>query len=241
MTLTCAISLYHVDDVASFLQKYEHVTNQLACIVRCFLDLDFLKVMYCAGALIGLHLVEPFLSLTMAADTTYTKINPAFQQLYQELLDTDACTLLNVDEPAFKVVSTERFKQARYDQEICDAIVKVAASFRPQVIKLLEVILPKLAAGFQKQKGDIFSFGNCDKTAKYSVSHMNKEKLEKAPIHNLAAERSVGFVNYELSTRVAKQLASASSAQVKAKAADPNAQRTARVFQELWVYRTKRK
>ena len=142
LTLMCAISLYHVDDVASFLQEYEHVTNRLACIVRCFLDLDFLKVVYCAGALIRLHLVEPFLSLTMAADSTYTKIIPAFQQLYQELLDTDAYTLLNVDEPAFKFVSTEIFKHARYDEETCDAIVKVAASFRPQVIKLLEVILP---------------------------------------------------------------------------------------------------
>ena len=122
LTLTCAISLYHVDEVASFLQIYEHVTNHLlACIVRCFLDLDFLKIFL--GSLIGLHLVEPFLSLTMAADTTYTKIIPAFQQLYQELLDTYVHTLLNVDEPAFTFVSTERFKQARYDQEICDAIV----------------------------------------------------------------------------------------------------------------------
>ena len=80
------------------------------------------------------------------------------------------------------------------------------------MIKLLEVILPKRAAGFQKQKGNIFSFGNIDKIAKYSVSHMNTEKLEKTKIHYLAAERSVGFVNYVLSTRAAKQLASASSA-----------------------------
>ena len=68
LMLTCAISLYHVDDVASFLQKYEHVTNQLACFVRCFVGLDFLKVMYCAGALIGLHLVEPYLSRTQSSD-----------------------------------------------------------------------------------------------------------------------------------------------------------------------------
>jgi len=52
------------------------------------------------------------------------------------------------------------------------------------------------------------------------LTHRNTEKLAKAPIHNLATGRSVGFVNYELSTRGAKQLASASSAQVKAKAAD---------------------
>jgi len=51
-TLTCAIMLYHFDDVASFHEKFEHVTNQLACIVRCFIDLKFLKILYCVGALI---------------------------------------------------------------------------------------------------------------------------------------------------------------------------------------------
>lgn len=49
---------------------------------------------------------------------------------------------------------------------------------------------------------------------------MDTEKLEKAPVHNLAAERSVGFINYGLQRRGAKQLACASSAQVKAKAED---------------------
>ena len=40
LLLTCHVC----DDVASFLDKFQHVTNQLACIVRCFLDLKFLKV-----------------------------------------------------------------------------------------------------------------------------------------------------------------------------------------------------
>ena len=40
LPLTCAVTLYHFDDVAtSFLDKLQHVTNQLACIVRCFLEL----------------------------------------------------------------------------------------------------------------------------------------------------------------------------------------------------------
>lgn len=37
LTLTCAVSLYHIEDLAAYLAKYEHVTNQLACIVRYFL------------------------------------------------------------------------------------------------------------------------------------------------------------------------------------------------------------
>ena len=220
LTLICAISLYHLEDVASFLQKYEHVTNQLACIVRCFLDLDFLKVMYCAGALLGLHLIEPYLSLTMSAEATYSKIIPAFQQLYQELKEVDVATLLQVQEPAFKFVSKERFQHTKYDEDICDAILKVATSFQPQVIKLLKMIIPKLATGFQRQKGDIFAFGDYDESAQNAVTQMDPGKLEKAPIHNLNAERSVGFVNFELSRRGAKQLGSASTAQVKAKSTD---------------------
>jgi len=220
LTLTCAISLYHLDDIISFLQKYEHVTNQLACIVRCFVDLDFLRVMYCAGALIGLHLVEPYLSLTTSAQTTYSKLSTAFPLLYEELRSTDASSLLNVDEPAFKFVSKERFIQTRYDDDICKGILKEANAFKPQVTKLMKMILPKLADGFQKQKGDIFGFGDYDESSEHSIAHMDKQKLEKAPIHNLDAERSVGFVNYELSRRGAKQLKSASAAQVKAKSVD---------------------
>ncbi|KAL5481469.1 hypothetical protein EMCRGX_G021634 [Ephydatia muelleri] len=33
LPLTCAVTLYHFDDVASFLDKFQHVTNQLACIL----------------------------------------------------------------------------------------------------------------------------------------------------------------------------------------------------------------
>ena len=48
---------------------------------------------------------------------------------------------------------------------------------------------------------------------------MDQDKLEGAPVHN-DAERSVGFINYELSIRGSKQLSSASSTQVKCAAHD---------------------
>jgi hypothetical protein len=49
---------------------------------------------------------------------------------------------------------------------------------------------------------------------------MDVQKLDQAPVHNLDAERSVGFVNYELCRRGAKHFGCASSSQVKAKASD---------------------
>ena len=219
LTITCAIVLYHLDDVELFLEKFEHVTSQLACIVRCFMDLYFLKVLYCAGAIIGLHLVEPFLSLTTSSKTTYAKLIPAFNTLYEDLIKTEASKLLNIDCPAFQFVSQDRFDESKYDSDICDALKNNINGIEEEIKSVLEMILPKIAEGFKKQKGNIFGFGD-DENSDQALSKMNVQKLEHAPIHNLNAERSVGFINYELHRRGAKQLSCASSSQVKAKSAD---------------------
>ena len=186
--------------------------------------------MYCAGALLGLHLVEPYLSLTTAASTTYSKLIPAFQQLFRNLSETNVTDLLQTNAPAFSFVSMERFQQTRYDDDMCQCIADVVDAYRPEVTKVLQMMMPGLAAGFQKQKGDIFSFGDHEPTAAHSLSTMDADKLEQAPIHNLDAERSVGFINYELSRRGAKQLDCASSAQVKSKSADLIERRTSGSF-----------
>ena len=120
LNLSCAVILYHIDDVGRFLAEFEYVTNQLGCIVRCFQGIEFLRVMYCVGALIGLHLVELlFLSLTaavpVATSTTYSKLIPAFQQLCTDLSGTDVEKLLILDKPAFSFISESLFQQT-YDR-----------------------------------------------------------------------------------------------------------------------------
>ena len=93
LPLICAVTVYHLDDV-SFLDKFQHMSNQLACIVRCFLEIEFLKIILCIGALLGVHFVEPCLTLTTS---TATKLFPDFQQLYIYLLETEPCKLLNLN------------------------------------------------------------------------------------------------------------------------------------------------
>ena len=133
LPLICAVTLYHFDDVVSFLDKFQHVTNQLACIVRCFLELEFLKVMLCIGALLGVHLVEPFLTLTTSTATTYSKLIPAFQQLYLDLLETEPCKLLNLNKGAFTFVTDSQFTHSRYAIEICRSIEAICEDYEPQV------------------------------------------------------------------------------------------------------------
>ena len=133
LTLTCAVAIYHFDDVVSFLDKFQHVTNQLACIVRCFIELDILKVMFAVGALLGLHLVEPFLSLTTSTDTTYAKLVPAFRQLHYDLKHTDPERVLSTSFRAFQFVSQERFDQCKYAEDVCESIATVAEEYKTQV------------------------------------------------------------------------------------------------------------
>ena len=114
-----------MDDLTFDDQKNENVPKLLATILRSLIDLDLLKVIYRAVALIGFHLVESFLSLTtLVAYTTCTEIIPTFPHLGLELTDTHASTLLNLKDQntAFTFKSIARFTNATYDQDICIAI-----------------------------------------------------------------------------------------------------------------------
>ena len=73
--------------------------------------------------------------------------------------------------------------------------------------------MTQFAEGWQRQRGNVFSFGNHEET-ELTLSAMDQEKLKTAPINNLDAERSVGSVNYELKIRGAKNLKTVSSSHV---------------------------
>ena len=60
------------------------------------------------GVIIGTHLVEPFINLT-SGNVGWEKLMQAFPQLYEDLCGISPVKLLDLDNPAFKFVSKERF------------------------------------------------------------------------------------------------------------------------------------
>ena len=87
-----------------------------------------------------------------------------------------------------------------------------------KVVSVLDILLPRLASGWELQRGDQFQFGSSpDPNANNQIANMNQVKLAKAPVNNLDPERAFGFFNYDLKLRGAKELAAASSAHVKGK------------------------
>ena len=76
--------------------------------------------------------------------------------------------------------------------------------------------MKKFAEGWKRQKGEIFGFGGSQESS-LSLSTMDEQKLNLAPINNLDAERSVGSIQYEVDGRGAKNLPTASTMHVIAK------------------------
>ena len=207
--------------VTAFLAKFEHITNQLACLVRSFQTLDYVRVLAAVVVALSTHLILPFISLTSSSTTTQPHLMEAFPQLYQDLCSSDPEKLLDIDTPAFGFISPSRFKQSNFPEQLLAPARQILAENGQQAAQVIKLLLPRLAKGWARQRGTEYSFGpNQDVSSTDRVALMDKEKLSQAPINNLDPERSVGFINYERGIRGATQLAAASRAHVSGKGAE---------------------
>ena len=95
----------------AFMQKYDHIINTLTCIVRSFKHQEFLSVFCAVGVVIGIQIVQPYLSFTYFNPVTYGELIPTMQMLYDDLRTNDVTKLLDLLKPAFNCVSNETFQQ----------------------------------------------------------------------------------------------------------------------------------
>jgi hypothetical protein len=139
-----AVVLHH--QVQEFLAKYDTITNTLACIVRAFEECEFLTVLLTATAILGIHLVEPYLSITYFETPDYENLITIMCQLYEDLKTTDVKDLLNISRPAFKFVDSERFKRCiNWDKQVLKSIEAAIEQQSTKVTSVLSLILLELA------------------------------------------------------------------------------------------------
>ena len=215
---TCMVALWLDQHAPGFLEKNTHITNNLACIVRSFESLDYLRVCACLGVILLVHLVEPFLSLTSSSITSWDKLQTAFPTLYKDLQTVKPQLLLDLTTPALSFISAERFKHCLPPADLLLPAQIMIETHRQELIDLLQILLPRLAKAWDIQRGEQFGFGDSqDSASALKIADMNQNKLKSAPINNLDAERSVGSIQYELNIRGKKNLKAASAAHVKNK------------------------
>ena len=222
----CLHILHHLDDIKLYLDTYSNILNDIAIIDRSFLDMEILKPIFCAAALVGIHFTRPYLSLLLDTETTYNTLLEKFPMVYNDFLHSNRDNLLQADEKVVNFVSLEKFEKSLPKKCLRDSVNSCAAAYTKEVKKLLIIILQRLANGFSEQRGALFGFGpkaNEDTKTLLKVSTVKgqkKQKLQQAPIHNLNEERSVGFVNYEIQIRGKRHLSSVSTKMVINKSID---------------------
>ena len=140
-------------NLQSFLDKYENVTNTLACIVRAFIGIPAIQVMATAVALIGHHLILPYLNLTHFDAVNYENLIPAAKQLDVDLEEANPDDILDLSKPAFKFVDDNRFKERNWPNEIIESLRSSVAEYHEEFSKLVMLMVADIKEGWRYQRG----------------------------------------------------------------------------------------
>ena len=226
MLCLCALSiLHHLDDIANYLEKYEGIINGISILDRSFVDMELLKPIFATIALSGHHILNPYYQLLIDPSTKYSTLMEAFPKLYQELTNANVGDLMTLDQRFF-FVDKETFKKSLSDLELLGSLENAIQLYPSEIKQMMSLALKKFARGFDIQRGAIFGFGDNAKKDTGPILEIRSlngseiDKLDNAPVHNLAEERSVGFLNHEISIRGKRNLEAASKKMVLNKSAD---------------------
>ena len=88
----CLFLMYHLDDIADYLNANSIILNDIAILDRSFIETELLKPIYGAIALLGLHITRPFHTLLIDPTTTYSTLMVSFKILYKDLTEIPAKT-----------------------------------------------------------------------------------------------------------------------------------------------------
>ena len=213
----CALCvLYHMDDIAEYLDKFSSIVNGISILDRSFAEMEVLKPIFCAISLLGIHITRPFHSLLLDKNTTYTMLKTCFQKLYEEMKETPSTVLLTTTQK-LTFVEQDMFNKALPETCLLQYLEDTIQVYPTEISSLISQAKEMMAEGFSHQKGAIFGFGDnadADTGTKLKICTAPKEIMSKldthVETHNLGEERNVGMTNYEIMIRGKKNLQSAS-------------------------------
>ena len=74
----CMVLVHLIDDIALYLDVYQNIVNGISILDRSFVEMTLLKPVFCAVALIGIHITLPFQLLLTANETNYSTLLSTF-------------------------------------------------------------------------------------------------------------------------------------------------------------------
>jgi len=68
----CEGLTHHLDDIAGYLDKYRNIVSGITILDRSFVEMPILKPIFCAVALIVIHITNAFQALVIDCDTNFS-------------------------------------------------------------------------------------------------------------------------------------------------------------------------
>ena len=101
----CAIAVYSLPTWKDFVSSYPNIRNQLAIFLRDTVHLsDMCNFLWLGGALLGIHLTEPYLCMILDMDVSHNDLLLILPKLYEDL-STYPKSLAQLVEPGLPALS----------------------------------------------------------------------------------------------------------------------------------------
>ena len=194
-----AVLLYNYEHITGFLSSNPHISNKLACLVRELLTLPHMKVIFAAFSILGIYLIEPFYSRTIATGATHTELGLFYRELYVSLLETKVeASILDMKNPIFPGVSQELFVSVKksYGEQVVEVMREVGEEQVEDVLLLINHMLPELATTLARQRRD-YDLDTSTFPAQYPVKEQARN-IDDTPTNNMDMERLMGLTDQRL-------------------------------------------
>lgn len=197
LSRAAAVLVFVFPWIESFLDNYPSITNRLACIVRSFLHVEYLKPAFVVFAALGIHLVEPFYSVTIAKGATHSNLNIFYQCLHDQLSRQITIAFFQFQNPWFDCGSQKLFGNVKksYGQQVVEAVTEMANLYEEDCIKLCNFIVPELKTILARQRRD---YGISEEFQPRFPVEKQAANVDDTPVTNMAEERMCGKVDYSL-------------------------------------------
>ena len=196
LSRACAVIVYIKTYLVDWLDENPDITNRLACLVRDFLEIEYLDVAFSVFAAYGIHLVEPFFATTINTDATHSSLKDFYQGLYGKMSKPVNETFFKFStNPWFSAIAvrTHYAVKESYTLDVVSTVEDMANEHMQQCIQLANLIMPEARKVLGRQRRD---YNLSEEFQPEYPIEKQAPKSDDTPVHNLGMERVYGKTDY---------------------------------------------
>ena len=131
--------MHHSNDIADYLDANSTIITDIA-ILDSFIEMELLKLIYGAIALLGLHITRLFHTLLIDPSITYSTLVVSFKRLYKDLTEIPAKNFLTKDQAAY-FVTKDIYEKSKPDECLLQFIEESIKAFSSEIEKIIAIAL----------------------------------------------------------------------------------------------------